>query len=350
MKALRLDMMRGRPMEECWKCYRDERAGFGSLRKRKNFDLNRHRGRVRLTAADGALPRLAIPWLDIRLSNVCNLRCRICEPTQSSAWAADARALGMPVEGEPILKPYDDWEEWWPQLQPLLEAGLEEISFLGGEPLIMEEHYRILDFLIARKLTDVRLNYITNFSTLRFQARDVLSLWSRFREVSVIASLDGSGRRCEYMRKGLIWDAVVANRQEMIRRCPQAAFSISATLSIFNALHLPDFHREWAEKGLVSRDAFTLNVLMAPEIYRIQVLPQALKERVLEAYRRHRESFLDADGEPNGYPAAERFLVAEDRSDLLPGFVAMTRRLDQLRGEDCREVFPELAELFETAA
>jgi len=351
LKALRSDLMSGRPVTGCARCYESERSGFWSMRQKKNVELDRHRGRERLTEPDGTLPRLPVPFLEIRFSNVCNLRCRTCDPTQSSAWAADAEALGLPVQGEPILKPYDDWDTLWRQLQPLLEEGLEEIVFAGGEPLVMEEHYRILDFLLSRGRTDVCLNYITNFSTLRFQGRDVIDLWSRFRDVKVVASLDGSGRRGEYLRKGLRWEAAVANREEMLRRCPDVLFSISATLSIFNALHLPEFHREWAERGLIQRNAFRLNVLMTPEMYCIQVLPRALKELVLESYRRHQESFLDADGAAAlDYAAATRFLEAQDRSELLPRFLAMTRRLDRLRGEDCREVFPELAALFEAAA
>ena len=313
--------------------------------------MDRHRGRARLTAPDGTLPRLPVPFLDMRFSNVCNLRCRTCDTTQSNSWMGDAQALGLPNAGWGIRKSYGDWEALWRQLQPLLEEGLEEIVFAGGEPLIMEEHYRILDFLVARGLFDVRLHYVTNFSTLRFQGRDVIDSWSRFRNVKVTASLDGSGRRGEYLRKGLRWDAVVANREEMLRRCPDVVFGVSATLSIFNALHLPDFHREWVEKGYINRDALALNILLAPEMYRMQVLPPALKERVLESYRRHRESFLDADGMPAlDFATAARFLQAQDRSELLPEFVAMTRRLDQRRGEDCREVFPELAALFEAAA
>jgi len=321
-----------------------------SMRQRYNIDLSHHRGRERLTAPDGTLPQLPVAFLDIRFSNVCNLRCRTCEPMLSSAWMADARALGLPVEGGPIQKSYDEWDRLWGQLKPLLEEGIAEIMFAGGEPLIMEEHYRILDFLIARGRTDVRLCYNTNFSTLRFQGRDVIGLWSRFRNVHVAASLDGSGRRGEYLRKGLNWDTVVANREEMLRRCPDVAFSISPTVSIFNALHLPDFHREWVMKGYINRDAFVLNRLVFPAMYRMQVLPAALKQRVLETYLRHQESFLDADGSlARDFAAAARFLQAEDYSELLPEFVAMTRRLDRLRGEDCREVFPELAPLFEAA-
>ena len=351
MKALRSDMMSGRPVAGCEKCYEDERAGFLSLRQRNNLEWDRHRGRERLTALDGTMPWLPVPLLDIRFSNACNLRCRTCDVSLSSAWTADARSLGLAVGGSAVQRSYGDWDSLWRQLQRVLEEGIEEIRFAGGEPLVMEEHYRILDFLIARGLTDVRLSYNTNFSILRFQGRDVIDRWSRFRKVHIAASLDGSGRRGEYLRKGLSWDAVVANREEMLRRCPDVSFMIAATVSIFNALHLPDFHREWVEKGYVDRDAFSLNMLVAPDIYQAQALPPALKSRVRESYRRHRESFLAADGPAaRAYAAAERYMEASARDNLLPGFVAMTRRLDALRGEDCREVFPELAGLFEAVA
>ena len=351
LKVLRADMMRGRPVAGCWRCYENERSGFLSPRQGNNIGLSRHQGRQRLTAPDGTLPQSSVLSLDLRLSNACNLRCRTCDPIQSSAWAADARALGLPAGGRPIQKSYDDWDSFWRQLRPVLEGGIEVINFAGGEPLVMEEHYRILDFLIARGLTDVRLAYNTNFSTLRFQGQDVIDRWLCFRKVDVAASLDGSGRRGEYLRKGLRWDAVVANREEMLRRCPGVSFSILATLSIFNALHLPDFHREWVEKGYLERNALVFCMLVTPAIYRMQVLPAALKERVLESYQRHRESFLDADGPAaRGFAAAASLIEGQDLSELLPGFVAMTRSLDRLRGEDCREVFPELAGLFEAAA
>jgi hypothetical protein len=345
MKVLRLDMLAGRPPAACWKCHEFERAGGGSERLRRNLSLSRYRDRVALTGPDGTVPAPPGPTLDLRFSNACNLRCRICDPAFSSAWAAEGRGPGASTA---VVKAYGDWDIFWPQLQRLLESGIEEISFLGGEPLIMEEHYRLLDFLISRKLTDVRLCYTTNFSTLRFRGRDVLNLWPLFPNVSVAASLDGSGRRGEYLRKGLRWEAVVANREEMLRRCPGVKFMISSTFCIFNALHLPDFHREWVEKGYMDINALRMCFLFNPTIYLAQVLPAALKEQVLEAYRRHQEAFLDAEGEAaRGFAAAAHFMQARDRSDLLPEFVAMTRRLDQLRGEDCREVFPELAGLFE---
>jgi len=347
MKALRRDMLKGNPTAGCRDCYRLERSKSLSLRQEKNQFLAGHMDRIKLTAPDGELPALSLPLLDIRFSNVCNLKCRTCGPEQSSAWADDARKLGAPAVGHAVRRAYEDWDVLLRQLEPLLEEGLEEIVFAGGEALVMEEHYRVLDFLLRKKLHGVRLHYITNFSTLHFKGWDILDLWSRFEKVKVAASLDGSGRRGEYLRKGLNWDAVVSNREEMLKRCPGAEFNVSATLSAFNALHLPDFHREWTRRGYVKRDDFIINPLLEPEQYCAQVLPPAMKRRAVQSYRRHRAAFPRACRAAREFAAAERFLAAKDAGHLLPGFVRMTRRLDSLRGESCARIFPELAELFD---
>ena len=81
--------------------------------------------------------------------------------------------------------------------------GLEEIYFAGGEPLIMEEHYRILKKLDERKMYHVRLKYNTNFSQMTFKKLDVMEIWNRFESVKIGASLDGMGKRGEYLRNCL---------------------------------------------------------------------------------------------------------------------------------------------------
>ncbi|MDE2312898.1 MAG: twitch domain-containing radical SAM protein [Elusimicrobia bacterium] len=351
MKRLRKNMLAGRPSAGCRACYELEGSKFKSMRLERNETLARHRARAALTAPDGSLPLLPFPFVDIRFSNLCNLRCRTCSAEQSSAWAREAKKLGWLAEGaEPLNRAYGDWDDLWRQLEPLLEKGLEEIVFAGGEPLLSREHYRILDFLLKKGLTRVYLRYVTNFSSLRFEGQDVLGLWSRFERVRVAASLDGSGRRGEYLRAGLDWGAAVKNREEMLRRCPQTEFNVSATLSLFNALHLPDFHRDWVEKGYIGRDDFFVNPLLSPPWYSAQVLPEDFKRRVQESYRRHRLEFLaETRRAAAEFEAAERFLAARDASRLLPDWAKVTRRLDALRGENCREAFPELSPLLEPA-
>ena len=96
----------------------------------------------------------------------------------------------------------------------------------------MEEHYRLLNELIKRGRSDVRLIYNTNFSQLTYKKTNVLELWREFNSVSVGASLDAMGAHAEYIRKGTKWSQVEQNREQMLKICPNVDFYISPTLSI----------------------------------------------------------------------------------------------------------------------
>ena len=101
--------------------------------------------------------------------------------------------------------------EVWDQLEPHFDT-VERIYFAGGEPLMMEEHYRILKRLIKMGRSEVVLIYNTNLSTLNLKKDSVLDLWPQFDRVVIEASLDGSGERGEFVRKGLVWEEWKENR------------------------------------------------------------------------------------------------------------------------------------------
>lgn len=350
LKRMRLDMLAGRESPECSKCFEIERSGMPSLRTRSNSQFSHHAAGARdATGADGSVRTLKLAYFDIRFSNVCNLKCRTCCPDLSSAWHQDAAALsgGAPVPG--LLHAAADPERLWNEVEPLLERA-EEIYFAGGEPLVMEEHYRMLDALVERKLFHVRLCYNTNFSTLAWKGRDLAGIWSRFEVVRVGASLDGSGARGEYLRKNISWEQVEKNRRILAETCPDVEFHLAPTLSAFNAFHLSDFHREWLDRGWCTPEGFYVNLLLEPPEYRAQVLPRALRERAAAKMRAHAESLRPLwthRDQPVGerWLAAADFMLAEDREDLLPAFKKRTAELDALRGESCAAVFPELADI-----
>lgn len=349
MRGIRRNMLAGRENPECANCYELERSGIWSHRQQMNGKfLGRHADIVRRTSPDGRLEPFRMPCLDIRFSNICNFRCRTCGPSQSSAWKNDAQALGWHDEPAGLSTAGADPEDFWREVEPLIPHA-EYIHFAGGEPLLMEEHYRILDELVARKLFHVKLDYNTNFSVLSRSGRDIFALWKRFENVHVGASLDGMGRRGEYLRKGQVWDEVERNVRRMSSECPRVNFNLNVVVSLMNALHLPDFHRTWIEKGLLrdsDEDAFHLQVLLDPAEYRLQVLPEIVKERVAESYTRHMEEVLKPRGiNPKMWESALRFMWAEDLSHLLPAWRECTARLDELREERFAEVFPELAPL-----
>ena len=151
----------------------------------------------------------------------------------------------------------------------------------------MEEHLRILKELDKRKMYHVRLIYNTNFSKSKFKGTDIFELWNKFDSVSIGASLDAEGARAEIIRKGTKWDDIVANRKRMMEVCPKVDFYISSTVGMVNALHVPDFHRNWVEQGLIKPQDFNFNLLQWPKWQRMDMFPQEYKKRVEEKYREH---------------------------------------------------------------
>ena len=350
MRQLRLNMTSERPSDACTRCYEQEQAGFFSGRLSANKHHGHHVDRVLETQADGTLDRFEMTYWDIRFSNLCNLRCRSCGHIFSSNWYQDqARLAGPEWKRDNLPLKYAGRHEldMWEQLEPHLDY-VEQIYFAGGEPLLMEEHYRILEELVRREKFDVRLIYNTNFTQTYLKNRSVFEYWRQFRSVAVGASLDASGDRAEYIRKGTDWAQVVENRREMLRVCPEVDFYISPTLSIMNAWHLPDFHREWVDLGFIRPQDLNVNILQDPRHYRIDVATAAYKEKLEQRFQDHLAWLRPQDPLQRataGFESAIKFMWAQDNTHLLDQFWVRTRQLDSIRGERVLAWLPELAEL-----
>jgi len=349
-RQLRINMLNETPSNACTRCYEQEESGFFSGR----LSANKHHGhlikRVNETHADGAVEDFKLTYWDIRFSNLCNLRCRSCGHIFSSQWYQDQAKLAGPAwkASNHVLNYAGRTDmDMWEQLEPHLEH-VEQIYFAGGEPLLMEEHYRILDELDRRGLYHVRLIYNTNFTHTDLKGRSVFDYWKKFDSVAVGASLDASGARAEYIRKGTIWADVERNREEMLKICPDVDFYISPTLSIMNALHLPDFHRDWTERGLIQAQDLNVNILQDPMYYRIDIAHPVYKKKIQEKFEQHLEWLQPQDTLRRatvGFESAIKFLNATDNSHLYSKFWAKTAELDGIRNERLLDAIPELSSL-----
>lgn len=348
LKQMRVNMLTGKPSKECTRCYEQERAGFVSMRHSTSQNFGQHIALVDNTLEDGTVEDFKLRYYDIRFSNVCNFRCRSCGSIFSSNWYNDEVKLYGKRDNPRIMFAGKTEEDMWEQMQEHI-PHLDQIYFAGGEPLIMEEHYRLLNELVKRKMFHVRLIYNTNFSKLAYKDQDVLKLWKKFDSVSVGASLDGSGARGEYIRKGQDWAETVENRRRMIEICPRVDFYVSATVSLMNVMHLQDFHREWVELGLINPHDFNINILQSPDRFRIDILPQEIKNQVRARIEEHIKWLEPQDKlarATNGFRGILSFMESQN-TDLaqLKLFFERTRELDQLRSEDFFSTFPELEDL-----
>ena len=343
MTQLRQDMLAERSNPACGRCYEQEQAGFFSGRR----SANKHHGHHIKKLDDNPFE---MTYWDIRFSNLCNLSCRSCGHIFSSSWYQDQAELAgadWAKKNRPLNIAGRSATDMWEQLLPHMDY-VEQIYFAGGEPLMMDEHYRILEELERRGRFDVRLIYNTNFTQVRLKDRSVFDYWRRFDSVAVGASLDAMGPRAEYIRRGTDWDTVQRNREQMLEICPRVDFYISPTLSIMNAWHLPDFHRAWVDLDLIRPQDLNVNILQDPAHLRIDIAPMKYKQRLRVKFEEHLEWLRPQDPLNRatvGFESAVNFMMATDNTGLIPRFWHKTRELDAIRGENCLLVLPELEAL-----
>ena len=353
-KAMRVNMLADLPCIECTKCYEQERHGAFSMRNDANRNYGHMIKEVNQTQADGTHDEFKIRYWDVRFSNLCNFRCRSCGPIFSSNWYSDhvklynrkPDVLGRDMERvEYAAGDEDSMERQMAEHVPYLE----QVYFAGGEPLIMKEHYTLLEKLIEAGKTDIRLQYNTNFSELAFKDKHVFDYWQHFKNVSVGASLDGMGAQAELIRKGADWRQTVDNRERMMREVPHVDFYVSSTVSSMNVLHVLKFHKEWTRLGLIQAKDWNINLCQSPDWYRPDIFPTWFKQQeIYPAYEDH-ITWLDPQDSlrraTTGYQSLISLMKATDASVHWPRFVEECAKLDAVRGEDFWTTFPEFDKL-----
>jgi radical SAM protein with 4Fe4S-binding SPASM domain len=343
LRNLRVNMLAGNKTPSiCSRCYNLEAAGVSSLRKKMNGELAHHWNLVEATQRDGFVQKVNLPYWDVRFSNLCNMKCRSCGPTLSSSWgqelglAAHQSVIRLSVEAPGVM----------PNLMDHIE-DLEEIYFAGGEPLIMDEHYQILERLISLGKTNVRLRYNTNFSMLNYRKGSVLALWKHFPQIHLGASLDGMEREAEYIRYGTRWGLIEENRRLLLEQCPHVFFNIESTISILNSLHIFDFVVSWAKKGLIGPHQYFANLLEGPKELNIQNLPDSLKSKVKDRaldFTREMQVLFPEKSNP-GHQFADtivNFMEARSKWVENSNIIQFLENFDLKRNQDWKITFPTL--------
>lgn len=345
LKKVREQMLKGEDVPQCENCYRLEDMGAGTLRQYLNAKFPKTYLEIEEQAQQGVVASPRIEVFDIQFSNFCNLKCRMCGPEYSTSWVKENAKFAPEKHGEvSILE--KDIESFWQQMEPLAETS-EEVYFWGGEPLLMEEHYRFLKMLIEKKRFDVTLRYNSNFTSLQYKGEKVTDLWKHFKTIHFSASLDGMGPRAELLRKGCHWEAIVKNRKILAEEAPHVNFHIACAVSSMNIEHFIEFQTTMVEDGWVRMENFCTNLVQAPLCYKIQVLPLEQKERLYQQLQNHIETFVRPRDNAektseNRITAIMNFMMAKDESEWLSDFFLRTEDLDSRRGENFWQVFPEL--------
>lgn len=345
-KNIRKDLLAGKLPEQCRSCFVKEQAGYESDRIKANKWFKDQFHHIDKMDNEGALPLDTFISADIRVSNICNYRCRTCTPSASSAWAKDwIFVTGKPLP-DIVKRAFSSKENFLGFFEPVL-GQLQRVYFAGGEPLLMEEHYCLLEALVeSGRASEVELFYNTNLSLTGFAGKDLSKLLSNFRQVSLNLSIDGTHEKGQYIRDGLNWSEFKKNRDYFKDRLKNVRFYYNLTVSNLNAFYLPEIIPSLIQELGVREEDITLNPVDTPAYYGLFNFPKELKKSVIESLESYSSTFK-TDLLKEQMKAIILLIKKETTDQNLKAFRQVTKRVDQIRGQDFGSLFPEMKDLLE---
>lgn len=348
MKQLRVDMINEVSNTECTKCYDQEQVDVKSFRQDTNSKYkNYYEEALANTTSEGEVTQFKMKYFDIRFSNICNFKCRSCGSEFSTQW--EQEDIKSKVSYARII-PKNDNPKFLQEVVDQIQF-MDTAYFAGGEPLITEEHYILLEEMIKQKRTDIQLRYNTNLSNLKFKDKDLLSLWKHFNHrIDISASIDHYGERAEYIRHGTNWSTVEENFAA-VKKTPYINLTMNTVLSVFNLLTIHEFYQYLIDKLLYipTDHVYSLYNMSDPVHISGHILPNEYKLKGKESLEKYIKILNDNKFKNKHLTQPEQSLnwlfsknTWEEQKDK---FRSEIQRLDNLRNEDFSKTFPELAGL-----
>lgn len=341
MQQLREKFLLGDQPNACRRCWAEEDAGRTSKRMH-TLDRLKH------MIVDKTWTRDTKPlmFLDLKLGNICNLKCRICGSWSSSTFASEEIAA-VPASERKQTYAYQMLQQGaWPRRETVfwkdlydIADGIRYLEFTGGEPFMIQEHFDFLKSLVDRGLSEnIEIHYNTNGTQWPEQG---IAIWSRFKEVEIAVSVDDIGERFEYQRSNAKWSDVQINIQrfvELKQQHPNIRLQLCSTINIFNVLYFPQV-AAWAET--VPWDFVYWNMLHDAPQWCIANLSVDHKAKICES--------LEQSTIPERFRSDLDKIISfmfsrETENQNVHRYIA---ELDNRRGQDLRNNSPELAKILD---
>ena len=344
MQKLRQGFIDQKQPQTCRKCFREERSGRTSKRMH-TLDRLKHILEDHIDWTVDAKPLL---FLDLKLGNICNLKCRICGSWSSSTFATEE--LGWLRRGEEkkdslhyqMLKqgawPREN-QQFWNEIDQVVDQ-IRYIEFTGGEPFMIREHFDMLQGLVDRGIAgQVEIHYNTNGTQWPEGAKEI---WRHFKCVEIAFSIDDIGARFEYQRSNAIWTEVVANinRFKTLRdNHSNIQLQFCCTVNVFNVYYL----KELADFVYAQDFDFVYwNMMHEAYYFSISTLPELAKQAIAQ----HLQSANGTDLVKKEFKQIVEFMM---NGVSLDGNILRMRvaDLDRKRQQNLADVELELAEIIE---
>jgi MoaA/NifB/PqqE/SkfB family radical SAM enzyme len=340
MIELRQEFLDGKRPQTCRKCWMEERAGRTSKRMH-TLDRLKHS----VLDTEWTVDAKPLMFLDLKLGNICNLKCRICGSWSSSQFASEEVNDAPPEEKKQTFAYQMLRAGAWPQENPQFWSEIDRIldniryiEFTGGEPFLIREHFDMLQGIVDRGIAhQVEIHYNTNGTQFPERAPEI---WRHFQTVEIAFSIDDIGARFEYQRSNAVWAEVEANIErfrQLQRSMPNIRLQCCTTVNIFNVRYLDGVANWIATQGF---DFVYWNMMHDAWYFSIGCLPDVVKQ----AIERHLRS---TDIPPQYTQEFDRIIDFMNRGASTDGFMTKMKiaDLDRKRQQHLCDVEPELAHL-----
>jgi hypothetical protein len=294
MKSVRVRMMQNETLPECAVC-NDQLLNTDVYRSYFN-QMFAHLRETVLASTDstGHTTALPVSW-DYRFSNLCNFKCRMCGDMLSSAWESEQRTHNMidwtnskngwmqPAVRAEISK-FQDTQIEAEFAQAVAEHRVEEVYWVGGEPLMYEQHWRYMKQIVDQGDGDrVYARYNTNLSRVDFKGINLYDdILCHLRDYQICASLDGTGATGEYIRTGLdysVWRDNFARGRARATHRRQWRIDFTLTLpGLFEVQNIQALAREF-DVDILAKVVFGFgpDIILSP-----LALPRELLDRKID--------------------------------------------------------------------
>ena len=342
MRGLREQFLAGQKPQTCRKCWNEERGGRTSKRMH-TLDRLKH------SIADTEWTTDAKPlmFLDLKLGNICNLKCRICGSWSSSQFATE-EINQLPREQQKSSYAYQmlragAWprenSQFWQQIDSVL-TDIRYIEFTGGEPFMIDEHFDMLQGIVDRGIAhQVEIHYNTNGTQWPDRGE---AIWQHFKTVEIAFSIDDIGERFEYQRSNANWQEVCSNldRFRDLKECHKnIILQVCTTVNVFNVRYLEQV-AQWIDKNKESFNFVYWNMMHDAWYFSIATLPDDAKSAITEHLR-------SADVPPQYRGEFDRIVDFMNTGASTDGFMLRMKiaDLDRKRNQNMHDVAPEFANL-----
>jgi len=342
MNDVREKMINNQQVPGCIRCYQEEASGKFSLRERYNQMPELH--------PDNLIDDLSKPdirWMELAISNDCNLVCRMCDSRYAWKWFEDEKELyGTTFSKDKFTKSDIG------SIDKFLDK-IVHIKFTGGEPLIIPDHFKLLDKLSQQdNVGSIYLNYSTNLTINPKQ--DTIDKWKKFKYIEFACSFDGIGPTWELIRYPSKWETAEKVTQNFLKMTNDidCRVGLRSSISVNNILNMPEAFDWWIQNwNEYASTTFSENNwinpthVTFPNYLSTTVLPTKYKDIIAKKLDNRKNDFGNTI--KNSLESQINYMYSKDDTYLMPKLKEYTQHFDAKRKQDFFIANPELIGLFD---